>query len=345
LSLKTQFVIKNIYDIIVILQKSVFDKPMSQSEVLLNSLKWVDYLDPSPQVLEQLAIELCLAKKIVLNCLDSDYLPHVETYGETHFIILRLMEPITTSDADSIQELTTKIALFVSPHQVVTVHRLPLPELDAVKEKIKTLDLEKCTKQKLVSLFLEQVSLGFDKPLTELEAKLEEFEVNFFHKTKAKNLLRESFYIKRKSSAFKKVLKLSMDLIAKLSTKLEGSVELYQTTKDRLERNLFYAEDVNENMQSLLNLHIAIESQKTNEASFKTNETMRVLTVLTIFFLPLNFVAGVFGMNFQHIPLLNHPYGFWISVAFMLFVSLFLAIYVIKQGWIRKPDLKTGEKL
>ncbi len=339
--MKTQFFRKNIYDT---LRKWCLNTRMLRTEAELNSFKWVDYTNPSTEVLGQIAIELNLEEKVLHNCLDSDYLPHLETYANTQFLILRMMEPGSKTRADTVQELTTKIAIFLCPTHMVTIHRLPLSEVSEVAKKIKETALEQITKAKIISFFYEQVSLGFDKPLAEIELKLQSFEETLFSKKKSKNFLQEGFYLKRKATAFRKVLKLTLELLSKLILQTDCVPEQFQQSKARLERNLFYAEDVFENIQSLLSLHVAIESQKTNEASFRTTEIMRVLTVLTIFFLPLNFIAGVFGMNFQYIPLLINPVGFWISMLIMLLVSLSLGLYLFKRGWLDKPEIRTDTK-
>lgn len=318
---------------------------MSSIEIALGTFKWIDYLNPSRDVLRQLADEMSLPHNVLYNCLDSDYLPHIETYGNTYFLLLRLMEPDTSLNADSVQELTTKVALFVSAEKIISIHRLHLDEVLQVEKKIKEGGLqESLTKQKMIALFYEQAALGFDKPLTDLEAKLESFEQSLFNKKKSKHFLQEGFYLKRKASSFKKVLKLTLDLMGKLIIKLECSQAHFQEAKDRLERSLFYAEDVYDNIQSLLNLHMAIEAQKTNDASLKTNEIMRVLTVLSIFFLPLNFLAGVFGMNFEYIPFVDHRMGFWITILVMLLISSSLLVYLLRQGWMDRPNIGSDDK-
>ena len=314
---------------------------MEQMEVQFSEFKWVDIAGPTADVLLQLAEKEGLSKRIVSNCLDTDYLPQLETYGTYQFIILRLMEPNSKPHANSVQDLTTKIAIFILQDKLITIHRLPLKEIEAVKLKATEINSvqKSITKQRVISLFYDQLANGFDKPLTELEQKLDSFEEKLFTKDKSKNFIQEGFYLKRKAAAFKKVLKLTLDLLNKLNIKMECTPEQFQESKDRLERSLFYAEDVYDNIQSLMSLHLSIESQKTNEASFKTNEIMRVLTVLTIFFLPLNFLVGVFGMNFAHIPFLQHEYGFWFSIILMSVISGLLAVYLFKQGWLSKPDI------
>ncbi|MFZ3230329.1 MAG: CorA family divalent cation transporter [Pseudobdellovibrio sp.] len=310
---------------------------MKKIEIDLDLFKWLDIVHPSQVMLEKIAVELDLPKKVLLNCLDPDYLPHVETYGATQFVLLRLMEPNLKLESDSIQELTTKVALFISSQKIISIHRLPLTEIQEIENKIKLFRPEELTKYHLISLFFEQVSLGFNRPLAELEHTIEVFEEKIFNGENSDLVLRDGYHIKTKASSFKKVIKFSIDNLNKIMQKSDCPIGLMQEVRDRFDRNLFYAEDVYENVQSLLNLHISIASQKTNEASFKTNEIVRVLTVLTIFFLPLNFLAGVYGMNFEQIPLLKHEYGFWYALVFMVLISIGLFFYVIRKGWLRPP--------
>lgn len=321
---------------------------MDRLETEFKGFKWLDVTNPSKELLEQLATDLKLPKKVLLNCLDPDYLPHVETYGTAvapiYFIVLRFMEPTVPMAADSVQELTTKVAFFMAQDRVVSIHRLGLQEVKDVARKLKTMAAEEITRYHILSRFFEQASLGFDPHLTELEKKMEEFEDRLFQNRKSKSSMLEGYYIKRKASSFRKVTKLTIEALNKVTMTSDCPLGVMQQTKDRLERNLFYSEDVFDNMQSLLNLHMSIEAQRTNEASYRTNEIMRVLTVLSIFFLPLNFLAGVFGMNFEHIPLLKHPEGFWISILTMIGISLGLMWYVLRKGWLQdRPVIGASE--
>lgn len=302
-----------------------------------NTTHWKDITSPSKEILEGVAREIGLSRKILINCLDPDYLPHLETHGATHFIVLRFPEPNTVMTADTIQEVTTKIALFINRQSIISIHRLPLEIISLVQKRVSHFKPEELTSSLILTLFFEQVAQQLDTPLNELEQKMESFEEKIFLSKKTKSLLKEGYYIKRKASAYKKTIKFTLDVIAKIALKNECPSGLLQEVRDRLERCQYYADDVFENIQGLLNLHMTIEAQKTNEASFRTNEIMRVLTVLTIFFLPLNFLAGVYGMNFQHIPYLDHEYGFWFALGFMIFMSSLLLFYVVKKGWISAP--------
>jgi zinc transporter len=64
--------------------------------------------------------------------------------------------------------------------------------------------------------------------------------------------------------------------------------------------------------------------------SEQTNQSVFVLTMVTVMALPINIVAGLLGMNVGGIPLAQHPEGFWIVVAIIIVFTLFAAWYVFR---------------
>lgn len=66
----------------------------------------------------------------------------------------------------------------------------------------------------------------------------------------------------------------------------------------------------------------------------KMNETMKVLTIMASFFIPITFVAGVYGMNFEHIPELSWPYAYAAFWGVCLSITCGLALYFKRKGWI-----------
>ncbi len=65
----------------------------------------------------------------------------------------------------------------------------------------------------------------------------------------------------------------------------------------------------------------------------KMNEVMKTLTVISSVFLPLTFLAGIYGMNFKYMPELENPYGYFILLAFMVILVIGMLIYFKKKKW------------
>lgn len=62
---------------------------------------------------------------------------------------------------------------------------------------------------------------------------------------------------------------------------------------------------------------------------------MRLLTVFSAFFLPLNFIASIYGMNFQNMPELASPHGYHTTLAVMASVAAVIYIWVKRKGWLK----------
>jgi len=75
----------------------------------------------------------------------------------------------------------------------------------------------------------------------------------------------------------------------------------------------------------------------TNESLLNDRMTsiMKTLTIFSVIVLPLNLLAGTFGMNAKYMPLVNHPWGFWIIVGIMLTCSLIMLMIFEKKKWLR----------
>jgi len=70
-----------------------------------------------------------------------------------------------------------------------------------------------------------------------------------------------------------------------------------------------------------------------SEISFKMNQVMQVLTIITTIFVPLSFLTGLYGMNFDNIPELHHPNGYPLLLGFMFLVAAVLIFYFKKKNW------------
>ncbi|MBA3726574.1 MAG: magnesium/cobalt transporter CorA [Armatimonadetes bacterium] len=75
-----------------------------------------------------------------------------------------------------------------------------------------------------------------------------------------------------------------------------------------------------------------------SSVSNRINEVMKVLTIITTIFIPLSFIASVYGMNFDHMPELRKESGYFIVLGVMGFIGLALLFYFWKRGWLTKDD-------
>ena len=100
---------------------------------------------------------------------------------------------------------------------------------------------------------------------------------------------------------------------------------------EHIERVLHHVQRLEQNAETTVQMHF-------NAQSHRTNEIMRTLTVLTAIFLPLNLIAGIFGMNFEFIPLLHMSHGFWWAMVSMGVTAAGLVVFFWRKRYLERSS-------
>lgn len=100
-------------------------------------------------------------------------------------------------------------------------------------------------------------------------------------------------------------------------------------TIEHIERVLSHVQRLEQSLESAIQMHFSATANR-------TNDVMRVLTALTAVFLPLNLIAGIFGMNFDFIPLIHTQAGFWWACAAMLLVALAMVLVFWRKRYLAR---------
>lgn len=96
---------------------------------------------------------------------------------------------------------------------------------------------------------------------------------------------------------------------------------------EHIERVIRHVRRLEKNAEIAIQMHFSAQSHR-------TNDSMRALTALTAVFLPLNLMAGIFGMNFEFMPVLHLQYGFWWTVGCMLLTAGGLMVYFWRKHYL-----------
>jgi magnesium transporter len=110
---------------------------------------------------------------------------------------------------------------------------------------------------------------------------------------------------------------------------LDGLLARARDVVEHIQRVVHHIRRMEEGAETAVQIHFSA-------LGHRTNEVMRVLTALTAIFLPLNLIAGIFGMNFEFIPLLHQAHAFWWTLGFMGAIAVVLAIFFRRKRYLAR---------
>jgi magnesium transporter len=302
------------------------------------ALAWLDVVQPTRGELEEVARTYGLHPIAVQDCLDPEHLPKFEQFDTHSFVIIRAFDQESKGSCATVQELTRKLAIFAGPSFLITIHRTEQPWLGALEAKLQAEQGARAGKEGLQAHLLTQVlNAAVDtylKPMEAIEARIDAFEELVFGGRDADagafaEDLREIHVLKRQVTLIKRLLWRTLEVVQRLTPSSGRSASLFRDVQENIEGSHFYADELLDDVTTVLNVQLAL-------AAHRTGEVMRILTVFSVFFLPLTFLVGVYGMNFDFMPELRSRWGYPMALAAMGGITLSIYLWFRRRGWLRE---------
>lgn len=293
--------------------------------------KWIDAQSASRTQLAEIARECGFHFSSVTDCLDPGHLPKYERQGDTVFVIMRVYLP-DRSRPDTVRHMTRKLAYFYRPGLLITVHRSELPFLEATAkrwdERGKGGAHSQLRELELITELLHHVLTTYRVPLDREEQLIERFEARVFNRPggAVTEHMHRVHVSRRRVGAIKRLMLHTHDVLSKINPSLPEAAPLLQDLRETAHSLFVTADELRGDVDEILQIQLSL-------ASHRTNEVMRVLTVFSAFFLPLTFIVGVYGMNFEHMPEIKWRFGYAAAWALMIAITAAIALWFKHRGW------------
>lgn len=284
----------------------------NQNKIQFDNFSWIDICQPDKASLDKIAEEYQLDYFQIKDSLEQGHLPKFEKQPKYNFLILRGFTSSIEQGATTINELSSKIAFFYNDHKLITIHRSQFSFLETVKKD------HKSPEEILVYLIHKMVET-YQVPLNELDEKIIQIEKTIFLKDDSKVSLEDLYFLKAQTRITKKILQIFQNVTNQIEVS-ENSKTAIQDIKDRLLSLILNYDEVLENANNLLNTYLSLNAQK-------SNDVMKLLTIFSAFFLPLTFVAGIYGMNFDNMPELKWQTGYFLTLGVMAAIALIIYLW------------------
>ncbi len=226
---------------------------------------------------------------------------------------------------------THNLYLFIGAHFVVSVHAGAFASVDAVVERLEA-GAETLARgvDHLAYVLVDTLVDEYFPLLDTIDGFLEELEYEIFDGDHEQ--IGRIFELKRTLVGLRRHLAPMRETMASVANRptpfLRTETQIYfRDVHDHVIRQLEAVEAYRELLTSSLETQLAI-------ASNRMNEIIKALSVIATVVLPPTLVASIYGMNFDWLPFLHHPAGFWIALGAMLGITGALVIILRRKGWL-----------
>jgi magnesium Mg(2+) and cobalt Co(2+) transport protein (corA) len=265
----------------------------------------------------------------VEDLLNTEHRPKVEDFGSYLLVITKMMNRHEYGAIEYEQ-----VGFILTRHTVITFQETPGDCFEPVRERLKngTGRLRKLGSDYLLYALLDVIVDNYFAILEDLGCKLEEFEESSMSSSEAKHFMSGLQNVKSELNHMRRILWPVRDTV----------YALLHTESDLVDGTLGpYLRDLHENTVQVLE---ALESYRETASgiqevflsslSNRMNEVMKVLTIISTIFIPLTFIAGVYGMNFEHMPELSAGWGYPAVWILMVAIAAGLILYFRKKKWL-----------
>lgn len=299
----------------------LFDPPLHT----LKDMKWYwcDFNVPTEEESNLLLTHFHFHPLAVEDCIIELQRPKLDYYENLNFLVIHAINE---------QFETHEIDLFIAEQFIVTFHLQQQREIDIVWSYIQAIDdLEKISPLEIGYKIIDKIVDSFFPIVEQVEDRLLAIE--------------NSDEVQKGTDTFiTKTYKVRKDLLKLRQTIIPMRDLIYRITESKRffnqEHKRAYFQDIydhlfklSEMIESNRQLTADIRDNYISLNSYRMNNIMKTLTVITTIFMPLTFLAGIYGMNFINMPELRWDYGYFIILVFMLIIGIIMFLWFKWKGW------------
>jgi magnesium transporter len=306
-----------------------FDQlPASASEVG-DQILWIDLQNPTPEEEEAIFTRFFPVHPLTLEDITKPrrepdtgaHLPKVEEFGNYLFVVVNplpaeLMNDKIRKPLSHMNRTRPQLSAVLNKHLLITHHYAEMPCVnDGQRGLLRHPENLGRGPDYVFHLILDGVVDDYAPVVERLADQLDTLERRMF-RTPTKALLTRLLRLKRQVSFLRKTMILEREVLARL---IRGEFELvdereivyYRNVFDHLVRYTELIESAREMVSDLLQTHLSATSNR-------LNEVMKTLTIISVVGAICTVIAGVYGMNFDHMPELKWVYGYPFALGLML---------------------------
>jgi magnesium transporter len=291
---------------------------------------WVDITNPTQEDIEPLLEEWFRFHELATeDSLSPTTLPKYDRFKRYDFFVFRSIDVNIAQHGVE----TLKLACFLGANYVFTIHRAALQSIDSVWHRIPHDGrIMRRGPDFLLYSILDFLVDSHFPALDEIEERIDEIHEMIFNNP-SQILLDELLHLKRDLNVMRRHSLPQRELFNQIS---RGDTQFIKSEHLIYFRDLYdHMFRIGESIDVERDLATTTMEAYLSVVANRTNDIMKVLTIFSSILLPINVIAGIYGMNFEQMPELRWPFGYAFALSLMGTVVVVLMIWFWRRGWIR----------
>jgi magnesium transporter len=280
-------------------------------------------------VLERIGENLGIHPLVLEDIVNTDQRPKVDEYDDYIFVVIKML----TYNSNNKEIVPEQISILIGENYVLTFQEHSEDLFNPIKERLNNQKgrLRRLGIEYLAYALMDVIIDNYFLLLEKLGDELELLEENIVDKPDHK-LVQEILHIKREILFFRKSIWPLREVINTLNREESGLIS--DAIKPYLQDLYDHTIQVIDTVETFRDMLSGILDVYLSNVSNRMNEVMKVLTIIATIFIPLTFIAGIYGMNFEFMPELKWHWGYPVILIIMFGIVVSLALYFRKKKWI-----------
>lgn len=298
-------------------------------------MAWIGLYRPTESEMAAVAAEFGLHGLAVEDAISAHQRPKLERYGDNLFTVLRPARYLDDTETVEFGELH----IFTGRNFVVTVRHAETGGVARVRRRLESRpDLLAHGPEAVLYALLDQVVDDYGPVVAGLENDIDEIEDQLFSgdatvSRRIYDLAREVIQFQRAIHPLPEMMQLLKRGFAKYGVDSELQHSL-RDVEDHVERLISRADSFRDLLQNALTLDGTLTANRQNQVSVEQNEQVKKISSWAAIFFAPSFVAGVYGMNFDHMPELHWAFGYPLAIAMMAGTAALMYAIFKRKGWL-----------
>lgn len=302
-------------------------KPSSVISSLKNNYNWWINLDGlhNTKAIEKIGAHFGVHPLVLEDILNTDHRPKVEEFNDYLFFTFKMF---STNELNIEYE---QVSLILGKNYITTFQEKEGDVLNFLREKLqdKTSKLRTKSIDYLFYRIIDTIVDSYYLVIENLSDRIEKLEDEIYKDARPEHY-KASQNLRRELITLRKAVYPLREAIYKLSKESNNAL-ISEDTKDYLSDVYDHAVHIMESIETYRDLTSGLMDLYMTSVSNRMNEIMKVLTVISTIFIPITFIAGIYGMNFQNMPELSLKYGYPAAITLMVVIVIVMLIYFKKK--------------